>query len=105
MPSDAGSIPAASKKAMESFRSQERTFIISMVLSLILLAVSAQALTNNILKVSAQDLPDRSRLIIEASFPLTTTVEKSGSFLMVYIQVKSSFKIQQGRLESGFLNL
>jgi len=103
MPSDAGSIPAASKKAMKSFRSQERTFILSMVLSLLLLAVSAQALTNNILKVSAQDLPDRSRLIIEASFPLTTTVEKSGSFLMVYIQVKSSFKIQQGRLESGFL--
>jgi N-acetylmuramoyl-L-alanine amidase len=103
MPSDAGSIPAASKKPMKSFQSRERNHILMMVLSLVLLAVFARPLTNNILKLSTQDLPDRARLIIETSFPLTYTIEKSGSFLMVQVQVKSSFKIQQGRLESGFV--
>jgi len=70
---------------------------------LLLLAVLSPALTKNLLKVSARTLPGGSRVDIESSFPLTFSLEQNGSFLFVHIQTKSSFQIQQGRIESGFI--
>ncbi len=70
---------------------------------LLLLVVFSPALTKNLLKISGLNLPGGSRVDIESSFPLTFSLEQNGSFLFVHIQTKSSFQIQQGRIESGFI--
>jgi len=55
------------------------------------------------LKLSAKDYPDFSRAIFTSSFPLSYTLEKSSSFLLVHLETKFRFRIQRDAIESDFI--
>jgi len=55
------------------------------------------------LEVSARDYADYSRLIVASSKPLSTSIEKSESFLFVKIRANTPFRIQKESLQSRFI--
>ena len=55
------------------------------------------------MKVSAQDYGNYSRVTIQSSLPLSTSVEKSESFLFVKIRATTPFRIQRESFQSRFI--
>lgn len=56
-----------------------------------------------IVRVSARDYPDYSRVIVASSIPLSTTIEKSESFLFVKIRAGTSFRFRRESFQSRFI--
>jgi N-acetylmuramoyl-L-alanine amidase len=56
-----------------------------------------------VLKVSAQDYENYSRVIIQSSQPLSTSVEQSESFVFVKIRANTPFRIQRDSFRSQFI--
>jgi N-acetylmuramoyl-L-alanine amidase len=109
MSSDAGSIPAASiislgdrKKLFRYKRGIPRFIPIFLLLSLwVTFWAFSQAQT--IVRVSARDYPDYSRVIVASSIPLSTTIEKSESFLFVKIRASTPFRFRRESFQSRFI--
>ncbi len=109
MSSDAGSIPAASitfwnvRKKLLRYKRGIPQFI--GILSLFFLVLSLLSLPQNqpLVKVSTQDYPDYSRVILQSSSPLSTSIEKSESFLFVKIRASESYQFQRESLQSRFV--
>ncbi len=55
------------------------------------------------IEVSARDYADYSRIIVASSKPLSTSIEKSESFLFVKIRANTPFRIQKESLQSRFI--
>ncbi len=109
MSSDAGSIPAASKIALGD---REKLFgykrgIPGLVLVLLFLGLCLDfwgfSQTQSTITVSARDYPDYSRVIIASSDPLSTSIEKSESFLFVKIRASASFRFRRESFQSRFI--
>lgn len=54
-------------------------------------------------KLSTEDHPDYSRVILETSFPLSYEIEKGSSFILVKIRVDMIYKIDRGPFESRII--
>ena len=109
MSSDAGSIPAASKievdnrEKLQKFRRGIPKF--ALVLSLYFLSVNVPgaAQSQPTLKISAQDHEDYSRVIIQSSLPLSSSVERSESYIFVKIRASAPFRVQRDSIRSRFI--
>lgn len=55
------------------------------------------------MKLSIKDYPTYSRVIIESSFPLRSTVQKASSFLIVKMRARGFIRIQRVPFESWFI--
>ena len=56
-----------------------------------------------ILKISTQDYEGYSRVTIQSSLPLSSSVEKSESFIFVKIRASTPYRIQRDALRSRFI--
>ncbi len=109
MSSDAGSIPAASKieindrEKLHKFRRGIPKRLL--IFSLVSLFLNSTGLSQSqpILKLSAQDFEEYSRVTIQSSMPLSSSVEKSESFIFVKIRASTPFRIQRDSLRSRFV--
>jgi N-acetylmuramoyl-L-alanine amidase len=109
MSSDAGSIPAASKISLGD---REKLFryrrgipgLTSIFLCLTLyLNFWGFSQTQSTIRVSAKDYPDYSRVIVASSSPLSTSIEKSESFLFVKIRASNPFRFRRESFQSRFI--
>jgi len=109
MSSDAGSIPAASKIALgyreKLFRYKRG---IPRFISLFLFLAPCLnfwgfSQAQSTIRISAKDYPDYSRVIIISSSPLSTTIEKSESFLFVKIRASTPFRFRRESFQSRFI--
>ena len=109
MSSDAGSIPAASKIEIDDreklFKNRRGIPKCALAFSLLFsfLTIHSSPQSQPILRVSAQDYENYSRLTIQSSQPLSTSIEKSDSFLFVKIRANSPFRIQRESFRSRFI--
>jgi N-acetylmuramoyl-L-alanine amidase len=108
MSSDAGSIPAASTSTF--FERKEKLFCIKrrripFILPLLFFILCVQGFSQDqaILRLSAEDHTDHSRVIIESSTPLQVSVDKKGSFLHVEIKADHMFRLQREPFRSQFI--
>jgi N-acetylmuramoyl-L-alanine amidase len=109
MSSDAGSIPAASilfwnviKKLLKYKRGIPK--LTPAILSFfIVLSVYILPQNQPLLRVSAQDYPEYSRVILQSSTPLSTSIEKSETFLFVKIRASASYQFQREPFLSRFV--
>jgi len=83
-------------KKMRNFK---RIFLIIILLSPGILFLQSMA----DLKISVKDTDDSSRIILESSKSLSTSVEKSGSYLMVRIRADLPYKIQRRSFNSRYI--
>jgi N-acetylmuramoyl-L-alanine amidase len=109
MSSDAGSIPAASiifwnalKKLLRNKRGIPK-FTATFILFFLFLNVYSLTQSQPLLRVTAQDYPNYSRLILQSTLPLSTSIEKSESYLFVKIRARSSYRLQRGEFQSRFI--
>ncbi len=109
MSSDAGSIPAASitlwnvlKKLLRYKRGIPK-FAALMVLLFLALSIYTLPQAPTILKVSVQDYPDYSRVILKSPRALSTSVEKSESFLFIKIRASESYQFLREPFQSRFV--
>ncbi len=109
MSSDAGSIPAASKISLgdreKLFRYKRGIPRFTPVFLFLILYLSLWGFsqTQSIVSVSAKDYPDYSRVVIASSSPLSTTIEKSESFLFVKIRASTPFRFRRESFQSRFI--
>ncbi len=75
------------------------------MLSLIVLSLNLFSASQNqpVLKVTAQDYENYSRVIIQSSQPLSTSVEQSESYVFVKIRANTPFRIQRESFRSQFI--
>ena len=109
MSSDAGSIPAASKieindrEKLYKFRRGIPKRLLIFSLFPLFLNFTGLSQSQPILKLSAQDFEEYSRVTIQSSMPLSSSVEKSESFIFVKIRANTPFRIQRDSLRSRFV--
>ena len=109
MSSDAGSIPAASKieindrEKLYKFRRGIPKRLLIFSLFPLFLNFTGLSQSQPILKLSAQDFEEYSRVTIQSSMPLSSSVEKSESFIFVKIRANTPFRIQRDSLRSQFV--
>ena len=84
------------RKKMQNFK---RAFIFTILLSPGILFL--QDMSD--LKISVKDTDDSSRIILESSNSLSTSIEKSGSFIMVRIRADLPYKIQRHSFQSRYI--
>jgi N-acetylmuramoyl-L-alanine amidase len=77
----------------------------TLVFSLVFLFLSPSGASQNqpILKLSAKDHENYSRVTIQSSLPLSSSVEKSDSYIFVKIRANTPFRIQRGSFRSQFI--
>ena len=109
MSSDAGSIPAASiifwaviKKLLRYKRGIPKFRVTFLIFFLVLSAYSLPQSTS-LLKVSVQDYPNYSRVILQSTLPLSTSIEKSESFLFAKIRAITPYRFQRDSIRSRFV--
>ncbi len=83
-------------KKMRNFK---RIFLLIILLSPGILFLQSMA----DLKISVKDTDDSSRIILESSKSLSTSVERSGSYLMVRIRADLPYKIQRRSFNSRYI--
>jgi len=109
MSSDAGSIPAASKISIDNreklFKHRRGIPKFILVFSLVFLFLNLSGAPQNqpILKLSAKDHENYSRVTIQSSLPLSSSIEKSESYIFVKIRANTPFRIQRGSFRSQFI--
>ncbi len=109
MSSDAGSIPAASKISLGDreklfrYRRGIPKFMLALGFIFFFLNFKSFPQAQPTLEVSTRDYPDYSRVIIASSRPLSTSIERSESFLFVKIRANTDFRIQKESLQSRFI--
>jgi N-acetylmuramoyl-L-alanine amidase len=109
MSSDAGSIPAASKILLgdreKLYRYKRGIPRFTSVFFFLILYLSFWGFSQNqsTVSVSAKDYPDYSRVIIASSSPLSTSIEKSESFLFVKIRANTPFRFRRESFQSRFV--
>jgi N-acetylmuramoyl-L-alanine amidase len=109
MSSDAGSIPAASKISINNreklFKHRRGIPKFILVFSLVFLFLNLSGTPQNqpILKLSAKDHENYSRVTIQSSLPLSSSIEKSESYIFVKIRANTPFRIQRGSFRSQFI--
>jgi N-acetylmuramoyl-L-alanine amidase len=109
MSSDAGSIPAASKieiddrKKLLKYRRGIPIFTLAFSLIFLFLNVPGASQSQPTLKISVQDHDDYSRVIIQSSLPLSSSVERSESYIFVKIRASTPFRVQRDSIRSRFI--
>ncbi len=109
MSSDAGSIPAASKfdvddrEKLQKFRRGIPKFVLVLSLCFLFLKVPGATQSQPTLKISAQDHEDYSRVIIQSTIPLSSSVERSESYIFVKIRASTPFRVQRDSIQSRFI--
>jgi N-acetylmuramoyl-L-alanine amidase len=109
MSSDAGSIPAASKILLgdrEKLHRYKRGIPrFASVFFFLILYLNFWGFSQNqsTISVSAKDYPDYSRVIVASSSPLSTSIEKSESFLFVKIRANTPFRFRRESFQSRFV--
>ena len=74
---------------------EKRTLFIAGIILILFLSVFSVSQSQHLLKLYVEDNPNFSRVIIEASFPLSFDFEKRSSFLKVRIVTDVVFRIQR----------
>ena len=109
MSSDAGSIPAASKIAIDcreklhKFRRGIPKLALAFSLIFLLLNIPGAPQDQPVLRISVQDYENYSRVTIQSSQPLSSNVEKSETFVFVKIRANTPFQIQRESFQSQFI--
>jgi N-acetylmuramoyl-L-alanine amidase len=99
MPSDAGSIPAASMNVVSNFKMKKN--LIGFLAFFISIQGFLFSQTDPFIKLSVRDYSDFSRVFIESSEPLRASTEMSGSYIMVRVRADNSFRIHQQAFQSN----
>jgi N-acetylmuramoyl-L-alanine amidase len=78
---------------------------LALVFSLIFLLLNIPSATQSqpVLRISAQEYEDYSRVTIQSSQPLSSSIEKSEAFIFVKIRANTPFQIQRESFRSQFL--
>ena len=109
MSSDAGSIPAASKIAIDcreklhKFRRGIPKLALAFSMIFLLLNIPCAPQDQPVLRISVQDYENYSRVTIQSSQPLSSNVEKSETFVFVKIRANTPFQIQRESFQSQFI--
>ncbi len=109
MSSDAGSIPAASKIEIDDrdklykLRRGIPKLITAFSVIFLFLSISSTPQSQPILKMSAQDYENYSRITIQSDLPLSSSIEQSGTFVFVKIRANTPFRIQRESFRSRFI--
>jgi N-acetylmuramoyl-L-alanine amidase len=72
-------------------------------ISFLFLCISSAPQSQPILKISAQDYENYSRVTIQSDLPLSSSIEKSDSYVFVKIRANEPFRIQRESLRSRFI--
>lgn len=88
---------------MYKYRRGIPKFALAFCLIFLLLNISSASQSQPILRISAQDYEDYSRVTIQSSQPLSSSVEKSETFVFVKIRANSPFQIQRESIRSQFI--
>ena len=109
MSSDAGSIPAASKIVIDcreklyKYRRGIPELALAFSLIFFVLNISSAPQSQPVLRISAQEYENYSRVTIQSSQPLSSSIEKSEAFVFVKIRANTPFQIQRESFRSQFI--
>jgi N-acetylmuramoyl-L-alanine amidase len=78
-------------------------FAFAFSLAFLFLSLPGASQNQPILKLSAQDYEEYSRVTIQSSLPLSSSVEKSESFIFVKIRASTPFRVQRDSFQSRFI--
>ncbi len=109
MSSDAGSIPAASKIEIDDREKLHKLkrgipkLALAFSLAFLFLNFIGASQNQPMLRISVQDYETYSRVTIQSSGTLSSSVEKSESFIFVKIRANTPFRIQRDTIRSTFI--
>ncbi len=109
MSSDAGSIPAASKieindrERLVKLRRGIPKLSLAFSLLFLFLSISNAPQGQPLLRITAQDHEEYSRVTIQSDLPLSTSVEQSDTFIFVKIRANTPFRIRREPFQSEFV--
>ena len=109
MSSDAGSIPAASKittddrEKLYKLRRGIPKWTLAFSVIFLLLGISRDSQNQPVLRVSARDYEEYSRVTIQSNLPLSSSVEQSDNFVFVKIRANSPLRFQKESIQSRFI--
>ncbi len=109
MSSDAGSIPAASKivindrEKLYKLRRGIPKLALAFSLVFLFLNVFSAPQSQPVLRISAQDYDNYSRVTIQSSQPLSSSIEQNDTFVFVKIRANTPFRIQRESFRSRFI--
>jgi N-acetylmuramoyl-L-alanine amidase len=85
------------------FRRGIPKFALAFSFIFLLLNISSAPQSQAVLRISAQDYEDYSRVTIQSSQPLSSSVEKSETFIFVKIRANAQLQIQRESIRSQFV--
>jgi N-acetylmuramoyl-L-alanine amidase len=88
---------------LHKFRRGTPKLALAFSLIFLLLNISSALQSQSALRISAQDYEDYSRVTIQSSQPLSSSVEKSETFVFVKIRANTPFQIQRESFQSQFI--